>query len=194
MTLKLRCVDVSCIPVKIEEYFIEFLNVENTSGLSLFNELCAALDSLGLDIDNIRGQGYDNGSNMRGKHQDVQKRLLDINLRAFYMSCGSHCLNLVIFDMANSCVKAKSFFGARQCIEALLKAVDVTDDARLSRDTRLLATHELSSFKFLLSLIILYDILYNINSEMMHIDVAVKQLKGLVSFLKITGKKDFHLL
>ncbi|XP_073119709.1 uncharacterized protein [Henckelia pumila] len=240
MTLILRCVDVSRILVKIEEYFIEFLNVENTSGLSLFNELCAALDSLGLEINNIRGQGYDNCSNMRGRHQGVQKRLLDINPRAFYMPCGSHSLNLVICDMANSCVKEKSFFGACQCMytvfsnstkcwsilldcldnltlkslcttrweshiesvkaimsqvgkirEALLKVADLTDDARLSRDARLLATHELSSFEFLLSLVIWYDILYNINSvskslqsETMHIDVAVKQLKELVSFFE----------
>src|SRR5436189_147141 len=53
---------------------------------------------------------------MKGKNQGVQKRLLDINPRAFYMPCGSHSLNLVICDMANSCVKAKSFFVACQCI------------------------------------------------------------------------------
>ncbi|XP_075512422.1 uncharacterized protein LOC142547842 [Primulina tabacum] len=231
----------------MEDSSKEFLNVENTSGLSLFNELCAALDSLGLDIDNIRGQSYDNGSNMKGKHQGVQKRLLDINPRAFYMPCGSHCLNLVICDMANSCVKAKSFFGACQCMytvfsnstkrwsilldcldnltlkslcttrweshiesvkaiksqvgqirEALLKVADLTEDARLSRDARLLATHELSSFEFLLSLVIWYDILYNINSvskslqsETMHIDVAVKQLKGLVSFFENYREEGF---
>jgi len=33
-----------------------------------------------LDINDIRGQGYDNKSNMKGKNQGVQKRLLDINL------------------------------------------------------------------------------------------------------------------
>ncbi|XP_073136934.1 uncharacterized protein [Henckelia pumila] len=172
MILILRCVDVSCIPVKIEEYFIEFLNVENTSGLSLFNELCAALDSLGLDIDNIRGQGYDNGSNMREKHQCVQKRLLDINLRAFYMPCVfsnstkrwsillEYLNNLTLKSLCTTrwkshieSVKAiKSQVG--QIREALLKVVDVTDDARLSRDARLLATHELTSFEFLLSLVI----------------------------------------
>ncbi|KAJ6800210.1 zinc finger MYM-type protein 1-like [Iris pallida] len=116
MTLILRCVDVSRIPVKIEEYFIEFLNVENTTGLGLFNYLIAALESLDLDVDNNRGQDYDNGSNMRRKHQGVQKRLLDVNPIAFYMPCGCHCLNLVICDMANSCAKAKSFFGACQCM------------------------------------------------------------------------------
>ena len=32
------------------------------------------LMDLKLNIDDIRGQSYDNGSNMKGKHQGVQKR------------------------------------------------------------------------------------------------------------------------
>ncbi|XP_074328032.1 uncharacterized protein LOC141665944 [Apium graveolens] len=75
-----------------------------------------ALVTLDLDIDNIRGQGYDDGSNMKGKHQGIQKRLLDINPRAFYTPCGCHSLNLALCDIANSCVKAKDFFGIIQGI------------------------------------------------------------------------------
>ena len=62
-----------------------------------------------LDINDIRGQGYDNGSNMKCKNQGVQKRLLDINPRAYYTPCGCHNLNLVLGDMANSCTRAVSF-------------------------------------------------------------------------------------
>ena len=35
--------------------------------------------------DDIRGQCYDNGSNMKGKNQGVQRRL-NINPKAFYIS------------------------------------------------------------------------------------------------------------
>ncbi|KAM1817983.1 hypothetical protein ACFX11_002212 [Malus domestica] len=119
MTLILRRVDVNSTSVKVEEYFLQYLNVNNTSGQGLFEELQNLLKAFDLDIDDVRGQGYDNGSNMRGRHQGVQKRLLDINPRAMYTPCGCHSLNLTLCDMANSCGKTKDFFGTVQRIYSL---------------------------------------------------------------------------
>lgn len=119
MTLILRCVDTFTSPIKIEEYFLEFLKVDDTVGKGLFDELINVLEKYELNVNYIRGQGYDNGSNMKGKHQGVQKRLLDINLRTFYTPCGCHNLNLVLCDMANSCPMAISFFGVLQHIYSL---------------------------------------------------------------------------
>ncbi|XP_031096957.1 zinc finger MYM-type protein 1-like [Ipomoea triloba] len=81
-----------------------------------------AIKALGLQIDDVRGQGYDNGSNMKGKHQGVQKRLLEVNPRALYMPCACHSLNLTVSDMAHSCVKAISFFGVMQRLYALFSS------------------------------------------------------------------------
>ena len=109
MTLIIRCVNMSNSKIIVEEYFLEFLKVDDTSRLGV-------LKSLDLNVLNVRGQGYDNGSNMKGKHQGVKKRLLELNPKALYMPCACHSLNLTLCDMAQSCVKATLFFGIVQSI------------------------------------------------------------------------------
>ncbi|XP_020245252.1 zinc finger MYM-type protein 1-like [Asparagus officinalis] len=111
MSIIIRCVDIEDTnQVKVEEFFLGFIKVDDTS---------ATLNELNLNIDDIRGQGYDNGSNMKGKHQGVQRRLLDINPRAFYTPCGCHSLNLALCDMPKSCVKARNFFAYVQKVYTL---------------------------------------------------------------------------
>ncbi|XP_070664640.1 uncharacterized protein [Malus domestica] len=118
MFLIIWCVDVTKTPIKFEEFFLEFLNVHDSIGRALFDVLLGALNTLKLDVDDIREQVYDNGSNMKGKNK-------------FYTPCGCHSLNLALCDMVNYCPKA---------IKTLQK-------------------------------------------EDMHIDVAIDQLKGLISIL-----------
>ncbi|KAJ8883334.1 hypothetical protein PR048_015177 [Dryococelus australis] len=58
----------------------------------------------------MRGHGCDNGFNMKGKHAGVQKRLHDLNSRAFFVPCGNHLLNLVVNDATLSCSIAVDCF------------------------------------------------------------------------------------
>nr|GEV44984.1 zinc finger MYM-type protein 1 [Tanacetum cinerariifolium] len=46
---------------------------DDTNGQGLFDVTRDELKSLDLDIDDVRGHGYDNGSNMKGKHQGRHK-------------------------------------------------------------------------------------------------------------------------
>ena len=47
---------MSTCPIRVEEYFLRFLNVDDTSGKCLFNTLVGEIENLKLDINNVRGQ------------------------------------------------------------------------------------------------------------------------------------------
>ena len=75
--------------------------------------------------------------------------------------------------------------------DALLQLAKTSEDPKTKSEVDCLATYEIESFKFLLAVTIWYDILFavnsvskNLQSKDMHIDVAIDQLKGLMSFFK----------
>lgn len=88
--------------VKIKEHFPGFVPILDSTGLGQTEVLLQQLQEVGIPMENMRGQGYDNGSNMKGKNLGVQNRILQINPRAFYVPCSSHSLNLVVNDAAKA--------------------------------------------------------------------------------------------
>ena len=54
MTLIVRCVRMVDRKVKVEDYFLEFLIVDDTSRLGFFERIIDALKSLDLDVRNVR--------------------------------------------------------------------------------------------------------------------------------------------
>lgn len=64
MSQILRYVKIFDGKVSIEERFIDFIHSHEKTGSGLVNEILQKLKADGLDIANIRGQGYDNGANM----------------------------------------------------------------------------------------------------------------------------------
>ena len=54
------------------------------------------LEQLGLDVVNVRGQGYDGASNMSSARVGLQALIREKSPLAVYTHCTGHCLNLVI--------------------------------------------------------------------------------------------------
>lgn len=102
--------------MSIHKYSVGFLMAEDTTGKGLLKLFLGHLETLHLDISDCRGQSYDNGSNMQGKKQGVQKRVLDLNPKALCVPCGSHTLNLVIGDAAKSSTISLNFYGVLQSL------------------------------------------------------------------------------
>uniref|UniRef100_A0A8C6WW11 TTF-type domain-containing protein n=1 Tax=Neogobius melanostomus TaxID=47308 RepID=A0A8C6WW11_9GOBI len=116
---------VNCEPpkgVSIHEHFVGFLLAPDTTGKGLCDLFLGHLDTLSLDLTNCRGQAYDNGSNMQGKKQGVQRRVLELNNKALFVPCGSHTLNLVVGDAAKSSVRSISFFCLLQRLYTLISS------------------------------------------------------------------------
>lgn len=116
---------VNCEPgrgASIHEHFVGFLVAEDTTGKGLLELFLGHLQALQLNLDDCRGQSYDNGSNMQGKKQGVQTRILELNSKALCVPCASHTLNLVVGDAAKSSVASLSFFGLLQRLYALFSA------------------------------------------------------------------------
>lgn len=62
----------------------------------------------------MRGQGYENGANMKEEHVEVQAKIRGTNSTAFFIPCGNHSLNLVVNDLATSLLKGANFFNIVQ--------------------------------------------------------------------------------
>lgn len=102
--------------VTIHEHFVDFIQLYDTTGFNITNVFLDKLREFNVNLEDMRGQGYDNGANMRGNHSGVQARILELNPRAFYVPCNAHTLNLVLNDSANCCLEAVSFFSLIQGI------------------------------------------------------------------------------
>lgn len=100
--------------VHIKEHFLGFCEVFETTGTGLTNFVLDFLNTENVNIFDMRGQGYDNGANMRGKSIGLKKQILNISPRAFFVPCASHTPNLVVNDAAKVFVETLNFFSIVQ--------------------------------------------------------------------------------
>lgn len=112
----IRSVDISEAGCYVEENFLGFLHFDLKKGQDISNLIVEQLKADGLDIQNCRGQGYDNGSNMSGAYKGVQARIKEINPKAIFVPCAAHSLNLVGQNSATKVLPAKLILGQIQSL------------------------------------------------------------------------------
>lgn len=94
MTICMRYVDVD--KWILRENFLGFIEMTSTTRTAIRDAIKHKLESIGLSLYNIRGQGNHVGANMAGKNNSVQAFILNEQPLAFYTHCFSHSLNLCI--------------------------------------------------------------------------------------------------
>lgn len=86
---------------KIREDFLIFVPVTDVTRNGLATVILNTLTSLGLNLNYLRGQGYDGAAAMSGCFNGVQAHITEKYPLALYLHCTSHCLNLTVSYACN---------------------------------------------------------------------------------------------
>jgi hypothetical protein len=95
---------------EIKERLIAVVHVQETSASCLKSNIDNLFAKYGLSIKQIRGQGYDGASNMRGEFNGLRALIMRENSSAYYIHCFAHQLQLVIVAVAKKNNDASDFF------------------------------------------------------------------------------------
>lgn len=119
LTLIVRYVKENGKPI---ERFLKFIEMHDHGAEGMTTLILNTLDELGLNIQDCRGQSYDNAANMSGVYTGLQARVKAVNPLAHFVPCTAHSLNLVGVAAAGSCLEAVSYFGFLQSLYNFLSA------------------------------------------------------------------------
>lgn len=117
----------------IKERFLDLVHVKDTAALTLKNSICAVLSDNSLNIQDIRGQGYDGTSNMRGEWNGLKALVLNECPYAYYIHCMAHQLQLALVAASREVHEVHNFF---QHANFIINVVSVSP----KRNDELLAT------------------------------------------------------
>ena len=92
------------------ERFLAFMRNVGHTGKDQATALLKHLESIGVNIDDCRGQSYDNVSNMSGRYNGMQAHIRNVNDLAVFVPCTAHSLNLVGQAAVGCCKAAVAYF------------------------------------------------------------------------------------
>uniref|UniRef100_A0A8I6XQ67 DUF4371 domain-containing protein n=1 Tax=Hordeum vulgare subsp. vulgare TaxID=112509 RepID=A0A8I6XQ67_HORVV len=107
MAVVLRFVNIEGL---IRERFLDLVHVSDTCALTLKNKIIAVLVDNGLNVQDIRGQGYDGASNMRGEWNRLKALILRECPYAYYIHCLAHQLQLALVAASREVNEVHNFF------------------------------------------------------------------------------------
>ncbi|KAK9672418.1 hypothetical protein RND81_12G099300 [Saponaria officinalis] len=107
MAIILRFVDREGL---IRERFFKVISVGDTCSQTLKEEICKVLAHYDLQVENIRGQGYNGANNMRGQFKGLQALFLRECPYAYYVHCFAHRLQLCLNAAAKGEHDVRQFF------------------------------------------------------------------------------------
>jgi hypothetical protein len=107
MAVVLRFVDKDGF---VREHFFRVVHVFDTVALTLKKVIYSLLSCYNLDIQNIRGQGYDGASNMRGESNGLQALISHDCPYAYYIPCFAHRLQLALVTASKASIPVGKFF------------------------------------------------------------------------------------
>ncbi|XP_050210749.1 uncharacterized protein LOC126661039 [Mercurialis annua] len=92
------------------EQLFSVVHVRDTKAITLRDEIFSILARHNLSIQNIRGQGYDGASNMRGEWNGLQVLVCDACPYAYYIHCLAHRLQLALVVASREVANVHQFF------------------------------------------------------------------------------------
>ena len=93
----------------VQECFFDVVGVDETSVKTLKKGICNVLTCYNLQVENMRGQGYDGASNMRGAWNGLQALFLKDSPYAYYVHFA-HQLQLALVVAAKDVPDVWKFF------------------------------------------------------------------------------------
>ncbi|XP_050379601.1 uncharacterized protein LOC126796928 [Argentina anserina] len=94
----------------IRERFFKIVSEPETTSLTLKLAIVKFLGMFNLQVENIRGQGYDGANNMSGIWNGLQALFLEDCLYAYYIHCFAHSLQLALNGASKGVLNTYRFF------------------------------------------------------------------------------------
>ncbi|KAH9685161.1 TTF-type domain-containing protein [Citrus sinensis] len=148
MAIVLRFVDKDGI---VRERFFGLVHVSETSVQTLKKEIYFVLYNHTLEIQNIRGQGYDGASNMRDEWNGLQALILKDCPYAYYIHCLAHLLQLTLVAVSQVVIPVHHVFtkltSVLNIVGAFCKRNDELKHAKADEIAHMLALDERETSK-----------------------------------------------